>query len=139
MHPFTTRVPNSDQIMSRIKRRLKPKQFKIAFVDDPTSRSQNPFGSHLGFGLPSIDRVINIFQDLYLIQSKKRGDISQDGTEFRKHESYWFFLKGDMIHKVSESLNKVLLEQEWTKIKSCKTIYGNCKLSLQKMLKDEES
>ena len=46
-------------------------------------------------------------------------------------------LKGDMIHDVSESLNKVLLEQEWTKIKSCKTIYGNCKLSLQKIEEDE--
>ena len=65
--------------------------------------------------------------------------ISRDGTEFSKHESYWFILKSDSIHTLSDSLNKVLLEQEWTKIKSCKTIYGNCKLSLQKIEKDEQS
>ncbi len=108
-------------------------------MNDPTSRSQNPLGHRGCYGLPRVDRVINIFSDLYLVQSKKMSDISQDGKEFRKHESYWFMMKGDMIFNLQEPLEKALLEQKWTMIKSCKTVYGNCKLSLQTLEMDENS
>ena len=125
--------------MFRIFRRSRPKKLKFAFFNDPSSRSTNILGFRRCYGLPRVDRVINIFEDLYLVQSKKMSDISQDGKEFRKHESYWFMMKGDMILDLSEPLERALLEQEWTKIKSCKTIYGNCKLSLQKIERDEET
>ena len=136
---WTSRVPHSDQVMVGIKRHSKPKKLKIAFINDPCSRSQNPLGYRRCYGLPNVDRVINIFSDLYLVQSKKMSDISRDGKEFRKHKSYWLMMKGDLIYNLHEPLEKALLEQQWTMIKSCKTIYGNCKISLHKFETDDEN
>ncbi len=48
---YSIRVRNSDQLMIAIRHE---KNLKLAFVNDPGSRSQNPFGHGIGFGLPSI-------------------------------------------------------------------------------------
>lgn len=48
---YSMRVRYSDQIMLGIRQ---DKVLKLAFVNDPGSRSRNPFGHGIGFGLPSI-------------------------------------------------------------------------------------
>ena len=48
---YSISVRYTDQIMLAIRHE---KMLKIAFVNDPGSRSQNPFGHGIGFGLPNI-------------------------------------------------------------------------------------
>ncbi len=112
-------------------------QLKIAFLNEPSTRSNNPVGFRPCFGLPRVERVINIYSDLYLVQSKQKLDLDQAGRHFNSSKSYWFFIHGDMIEPVDESLSKVLLECDYTKIRSCITSINNCKLSLYRIETDE--
>ncbi len=112
-------------------------KLKIALLNEPTTRSNNPVGFRPCFGLPRVERVFNICSELFLVQSKQKLDLDQEGRHFDSSKSYWFFIRGDMIETVDESLSEVLLECDYTKIRSCITSTGNCKLSLYKIETDE--
>lgn len=130
----SSRVRYSDQMMVKIRGKTK---LKIALLSEPSSRRLNPVGYRPCYGLPRVERVINICSDLFLLHSKQRLDLDQAGRQFNSSKSYWFFIKGDMIEKLDESLSKVLVECDYTKIRSCIVSTGVCKLSLYKIETDE--
>ncbi len=60
----SSRVRYSDQMMMSIRGQS---NLKIAIMNEPSTRSYNPLGYRRCFGLPRVERVINILSDLYLV------------------------------------------------------------------------
>lgn len=131
---YSIPVRYSNQIMHAI--RQDKKNLKIAFVNDPCSRSQNPFGHQRGFGLPKIERIIPICGDLYLVQSKQMSKLALDGSKYEEQKSYWFLMESEEIKPVDSELENALTTHEWTHVKHLRTEKGEVKLLLH-FLKDE--
>lgn len=77
---FSRRIPFSDKIMVGIRQGEKEKaMLKVVVMNEPSSRSMNPFGFGRGFGLPRVERVILISDDLFLVQATKKSGIKDNG------------------------------------------------------------
>ncbi len=65
---FSRRIPFSDKIMVGIRLGEKAQaMLKVVIMNEPSSRSMNPFGLTGSFGLPGIKRVMLISDDLFLV------------------------------------------------------------------------
>ena len=77
---FSRRIPFSDKILVGIRQGEKEKaMLRVVIMNEPSSRSMNPFGFGRGFGLPTINRVIPISDDLFLVQATKKSGIKDNG------------------------------------------------------------
>ena len=103
---FSRRIPFSDKIMVGIRQGEKEEaMLKVVIMNEPSSRSMNPFGFGSCFGLPGIKRVKLITDDLFLVQAIKKSGIKDNGCEYENSENYWFKFENSSIMKLEGSLS----------------------------------